>query len=86
MYKRQGKYKSIEDIKNLVVANIDGKMIRLYDVAEVKDGWAEETVSADINASAGVLIACLLYTSFGVINQRLKFSQLIQIVMHIIHR
>ncbi|WP_455577645.1 efflux RND transporter permease subunit [Anaerosinus sp.] len=52
-----GKYKSIEDIKNLVVANIDGKMIRLYDVAEVKDGWAEETVSADINASAGVLIA-----------------------------
>lgn len=52
-----GKYKSIEDIKNLVVANIEGKMIRLYDVAEVKDGWAEETVSADINASAGVLIA-----------------------------
>ena len=52
-----GKYQSIEDIKNLVVANIDGKMLRLYDVATVKDGWAEETVAADINASPGVLIA-----------------------------
>lgn len=52
-----GKYKSLEEVQNVIVANAGGKLLKLADVAEVTDGWAEETIAANINGSPGVLIA-----------------------------
>lgn len=52
-----GKYQSIADITNVVVANVNGRILRLGDIAVVNDGWADESVAANINGEAGVLIA-----------------------------
>lgn len=52
-----GKYTSLDEIKNVIVLNADGRLLRLSDVAEVTDGWAEETVAANIDGNPGVLIA-----------------------------
>lgn len=51
-----GKYHSVDEISKVVVANVDGKALRLGDIAEVEDGWADESVSAGINGEAGVLV------------------------------
>lgn len=52
-----GKYKSIEDIKNIIVANQNGRLIRLGDVVTVEDGWSEERVYSRANGVPSVMIA-----------------------------
>ncbi len=52
-----GKYKSIEDIKNTIVANQQGRLIPLKDVVAIEDGWAEERVYARTNGTPSVIIA-----------------------------
>lgn len=52
-----GKYKSVDDISNIIVANQDGHLIKLNNVATVTDGWQEETVSARTNGTPSVLIS-----------------------------
>lgn len=52
-----GKYKSLEDIGNIVVANQQGRLIRVSDVATVEDGWAEERVYASTNGKPSVMVA-----------------------------
>ena len=37
-----GKYKNIDDIKNIVIANQDGRPIQLSDVVKVVDSWEDE--------------------------------------------
>jgi HAE1 family hydrophobic/amphiphilic exporter-1 len=52
-----GKYKSLEDIKNIVVANQDGRLVKISDVATVEDGWQEERNYARTNGVPSVVIA-----------------------------
>lgn len=51
-----GKYKNVEDIKNIVVANYDGKLVRMGDVVEVDDGWERETTYARVNGQPSVMM------------------------------
>lgn len=52
-----GKYKTLEDIKDIVVANQQGRLIRLGDVASIEDGWGEERTYARTMGVPAVLIA-----------------------------
>ena len=52
-----GKYETIEDIKNIVVDNQGGRLIKLGDVVTVKDGWSEERVYSKANGTPSVMIA-----------------------------
>ena len=52
-----GQYKSIDDIKNVIVANQDGRLIKLGDVVNVVDGWGEERVYASTNGTPSVIIS-----------------------------
>lgn len=52
-----GKYQSVEEIKNIVVANQDGRLVKLRDVAEVEDGWTEERVYARTNGTPSVIVS-----------------------------
>ena len=52
-----GKYKTIEDIKNIIVANQGGRLIRLGDVVTVTDGWSEERVYSRANGTPSVMIS-----------------------------
>lgn len=63
-----GKYKTVGDIQNVIVANQDGRLIRLSDVATVTDGWAEETVMARTNGSPSVLISVQKQSGTNTVN------------------
>ncbi len=52
-----GKYKSVDDIKNIIIANQQGRLIKLSDVVIVEDGWSEERVYARTNNVPSVIIA-----------------------------
>ncbi|HEY3425513.1 MAG TPA: efflux RND transporter permease subunit, partial [Negativicutes bacterium] len=52
-----GQYKSVDDIKNIVVANIGLQTIKVSDIATVVDGWEEERVYARTDGIPSVLIA-----------------------------
>lgn len=63
-----GKYRSVADIQNVIVANQEGRLIRLSDVATVTDGWAEETVMARTNGSPSVLISVQKQSGTNTVN------------------
>ncbi|MHC1718759.1 MAG: efflux RND transporter permease subunit [Acidaminococcaceae bacterium] len=52
-----GKYKSVDDIKNVVVDNSNGRMVKVSDLAEVVDGWADEISYARANKVPSVIIS-----------------------------
>lgn len=52
-----GKYKNVDDIKNVIVSNVAGQLVKLSDVATVQDTWAEPTVIARTNGAASVMLA-----------------------------
>ena len=50
-----GKYHTIDDVKNVVIGNVNGKNIFITDVAEVKDDWQDVTSFASANGEPSVL-------------------------------
>lgn len=52
-----GMYKSLDDIKNVVITNQSGRLIKLGDVVTVNDGWTEERNYARTNGIPSVVIA-----------------------------
>ncbi len=52
-----GKYKSVDELKDIIVANQEGKLVKLGDVLTVEDGWAEERVYAQTDGVPSVLVA-----------------------------
>lgn len=50
-----GKYNNLSDLKKIVVANRMGKNIYLSDIAQIIDGWEDETSYADSNGVPSVL-------------------------------
>lgn len=51
-----GKYRNIDDLKAIVIANQDGRLIHLGDVASVTDSWGEERTYSRTNAIPSVAI------------------------------
>ena len=51
-----GKYENINDIKNVVVANHEGRPVYITDVAEVYDGWEDEDTYGSANGKPSVLV------------------------------
>lgn len=49
-----GKFVSVDDFKQIIVANHDGKPIYLTDVAEIKDDWEDEETYARTNGIPAV--------------------------------
>lgn len=52
-----GKYKSVDDIKEIVILNQQGRLVRIQDVASVTDSWAEERNYAATNGVPSVIIS-----------------------------
>ena len=52
-----GQYMTVDDIKNIVVANQGPTQVRVSDIATVVDGWEEERTYARTDAKPSVLIA-----------------------------
>lgn len=63
-----GKYHSVEEIGRIVVSNQQGKLVRLSDVAQVVDGWAEERVYARTKGIPSVLIAVQKQSGTNTVN------------------
>jgi hydrophobe/amphiphile efflux-1 (HAE1) family protein len=52
-----GKFNTIDDFKNIVVANINGKPVYLTDVADVEDAWEDEETYSRTNGVPSVLMS-----------------------------
>lgn len=52
-----GKYKSVDDIKNVIVANQEGRLIKLSDVANVVDSFGEQRSLVRTNGVPSVMVA-----------------------------
>lgn len=52
-----GKYRNIDDIKNVVVDNKNGRIVKVADVATVVDDWAEEISYARANKVPSVVVS-----------------------------
>lgn len=48
--------RSVEELENMVLSNMDGAVIRLRDVASIVDGYAEVRSSAEVNGQSAVAI------------------------------
>jgi len=51
-----GKFKSVDDMKNIVVSNSNGRVVKINDVARVDDDWEEEISYARANKIPNVMI------------------------------
>jgi HAE1 family hydrophobic/amphiphilic exporter-1 len=63
-----GKLQSVADVGNIVVANQDGRLIKVSDVATIKDGWEEERVYARTNGMPAVLISVQKQSGTNTVN------------------
>ncbi|WP_378956075.1 efflux RND transporter permease subunit [Pelosinus sp. sgz500959] len=52
-----GQYKSVDDIKNLIIANQDGRLIKLSDVGDIVDSFAEQRSLVRTNGVPSVMVA-----------------------------
>jgi len=52
-----GKFKSVDDMKNVVVSNTNGRVVKLSDVARVEDAWIEDNSYARANEVPSVNIS-----------------------------
>jgi len=52
-----GKFKSVDDMKNVVVSNSNGRVVKLSDVARVEDSWIEDNSFARANNVPGVNVS-----------------------------
>ena len=54
--KTSGDYKSVEEIKNTIVSNANGKLVYVKDVADVNFNYEEQTYIARLNGQRGVFV------------------------------
>jgi multidrug efflux pump subunit AcrB len=54
--KTSGNYKNIEEIKNTIVSNANGKLVYVKDVADVNLNYEEQTYIARLNGKRGVFV------------------------------
>lgn len=51
-----GKYNYVDDIKNIAIANYDGKTVYIRDVVDVEDDWEDEDTFANSNGVPCVVV------------------------------
>ena len=54
--KTSGDYKSVEEIKNTIVSNVNGKLVYVKDIAEVNFNYEEQTYIGRLNGKRGVFV------------------------------
>jgi multidrug efflux pump subunit AcrB len=54
--KTSGNYKNIEEIKNTIVSNVNGKLVYVKDVADVNFNYEEQTYIGRLNGKRGVFV------------------------------
>lgn len=54
--KTSGNYKTIDEIKNTIVSNANGKLVYVKDIAEVNFNYEEQTYIARLNGKRGVFV------------------------------
>jgi multidrug efflux pump subunit AcrB len=54
--KTSGNYKSVEEIKNTIVSNVNGKLVYVKDIAEVNFNYEEQTYIGRLNGKRGVFV------------------------------
>ena len=52
-----GKLNTVDDFKQIIVANVDGKAIRLTEIAEVEDSWEDAESYSRTNGIPSVMLA-----------------------------
>lgn len=50
-----GKYKNVDDVRNIVIKNVNGVPVYLKDVVDVVDGWEDEDTYANANGVPSVM-------------------------------
>ncbi|TWH48321.1 efflux RND transporter permease subunit [Sporomusa sp. KB1] len=73
-----GKYKSVDDIKRIVVLNQQGRLVHLQDVASVTDTWAEERTYAATNGVPSVIITIQKQSGTNTVGVAEKVKQSMQ--------
>jgi HAE1 family hydrophobic/amphiphilic exporter-1 len=56
LVRTMGRFETIDDIRNVVVKNIEGKVIRLSDIATINDGTAEKRSISRFNGKEAVTL------------------------------
>lgn len=77
-----GKYKSVDDIKKIIVVNQAGRLVRLEDVAAVKDTWGEERTYAATNGVPSVIVAIQKQSGTNTVGVAEKVKQSMQQMEH----
>ena len=54
--KTSGNYKNIEEIKNTIVSNVNGKLVYVKDIADVSFNYEEQTYIGRLNGKRGVFV------------------------------
>jgi multidrug efflux pump subunit AcrB len=54
--KTSGDYKSVEEIKNTIVSNVNGKLVYVKDIADVNFNYEEQTYIGRLNGKRGVFV------------------------------
>lgn len=54
--KTSGNYKSVDEIKNTIVSNVNGKLVYVKDVADVAFNYEEQTYIGRLNGKRGVFV------------------------------
>lgn len=73
-----GKYKSVDDIKQIVVLNQQGRLVRLYEVANVTDTWGEERTYAATNGVPSVVVSIQKQSGTNTVGVAEKVKQSMQ--------
>lgn len=73
-----GKYQSIDDIKNIVVLNQEGRLVALKDVAAVEDTWVEERNFAKTNGVPSVIVSIQKQSGTNTVGVAEKVKQSMQ--------
>lgn len=73
-----GKYKSVDEIKQIIVLNQQGRLVRLQDVAEVLDTWAEERNYAATNGVPSVIVSIQKQSGTNTVGVAEKVKQAMQ--------
>lgn len=72
------KYESVNDIRNIIVLNQQGRLVRLYEVADVKDTWGEERTYAATNGVPSVIVAIQKQSGTNTVGVAEKVKQSMQ--------
>lgn len=73
-----GEFRSIEDIKNIVIRSMSGATVYLKDIAEVKDGFADQESYARLDHKNVITLNVIKRTGMNLIESSDKIKEIIE--------